>query len=168
MPTVKAHGREYEVIMMVDSRRSRRKARIVDALCTAAVAAGRTSGNAWPGIAADVGGTVANSYGFPAYTDAVLAVADPLAQIVYIWAAEISANKATLRGAAAATSPIPGVEDLYDNRTGALREAQARAALRTWVHEHRPVIFPRHPRQDHLISPEDVQVWTDGWLELGL
>jgi len=164
MASVEANGVEFEVLVMLDNRRKGRKARRVDEMWTARGAAEKASGYSVPGVDVDLGGTAANAYGYPAYTDAVVAVADRLAQIVYVWATEISANKATLRGAAS-VSPIPFLEDLYDRRTGDLREREARADILRWIRS--TYVFPRRPRYDHLLSSEQIQVWTDGLLELG-
>ena len=68
------------------------------------------------------GGGVANRYGYPASTEAVLAVALD-AQTVVLWARRLPANKVTLAGAAGKYA------DLYDGRTGKERTDAARTQL---------------------------------------
>jgi len=80
----------------------------------------------------DHGGSVANSYGYPAQTECVLAVSDPLGITVF-WCSRVPANKVTLRGAADAC--VTGAGDLFDERvTAKARKEQAMA----WIkHLHR-------------------------------
>ncbi len=59
------------------------------------------------------GGGVCNSYGYPAETECVLAVGDPMGVVVY-WTSRAPANKVTLRGAAEAC--LVGAGDLFDKR----------------------------------------------------
>jgi len=61
----------------------------------------------------DHGGGVANSYGFPANTECVLALSDPFG-IVTLWTGRTRANGVTLRSAAEAC--FQGSGDLFDLR----------------------------------------------------
>jgi len=68
--------------------------------------------NSWQ-IRVTHGGSVANAYGYPAITEAVLAVSDPYGNCVY-WTSRLPANKVTDRGAANACLFPAG--DLFDAR----------------------------------------------------
>lgn len=73
-------------------------------------------------ISCEHGGTVCNGYGYPADTEAVLAVA-VTPYVVVLWAHRIAANKATLCGAAGSYG------DLYHGRVGAERTEATRRRL---------------------------------------
>ena len=92
-----------------------RRARPIGLMAADAIEKASTSGHA---RLVDHGGRVANSYGYPAYTQAagvsVVRVADGVYR-VYAGFAELPANKVTLSGAAARTL---GRRGPWDNRCG--------------------------------------------------
>lgn len=93
-------GIKVRQVVAMDERRTGRKARIVSdsILRDTAMAAARSKGRrAWE---YQHGGGVANKYGYPASTDAVVCVGLRLDTeiVVVMWATEIPANKVTLGG----------------------------------------------------------------------
>ena len=68
------------------------------------------------------GGDVNNSYGYPAETEAVLAVSDPRGRVV-VWFRRLPANKVTLGGAAGAC--LEYARPLWDARYGKVAEQEA-------------------------------------------
>ena len=80
------------------------------------------------------GGDVANAYKYPANTECVFAISDPLGIVVY-WTGRVPANKVTSKGAAEAC--LIGAEDLFDKRVGSVRR---QAALDYAKRKHRQVI----------------------------
>lgn len=110
-----------------DTRTGRLRARTVCAETVALdCALAQREKGAWRAVVRD-GGDVANSYGYRAYTEAVLAVCDPQGRVV-VWAAQLAANKVTSSGAAGACL-LPAWA-LFDGRTGAARKAAAWEAVR--------------------------------------
>jgi hypothetical protein len=77
-------------------------------------------------LSAGHGGTVPNNYKYPATTEGRVICRAPCGAAVVYWTV-VPANKATLRGVAAAAC---GAGDLWDGRTGAERTEAARVALR--------------------------------------
>lgn len=77
-------------------------------------------------VAVHHGGTVANSYGYRASTECVLVAASPIGEVA-LWYGVVSANRATLAGAAHACLPVAG--DAFDKRCGDDRKAAARALV---------------------------------------
>lgn len=89
---------------------------------TALADAARSTDGKWH-IKVRNGGSVANSYGYRADTEAALAVSDPHGTVV-VWVARLSANKVTARGSAEACLCTTG--DLFDARVlSAARKATA-------------------------------------------
>ena len=72
------------------------------------------------------GGTVCNSYGYRADTEAALAVSD--GRITVVFMSRVSANKATKFGAANAC--VPGAGAVWHSRLGDIHTQNAWAALR--------------------------------------
>lgn len=81
------------------------------------------------------GGTVPNSYRYPAETSTVVAVASPDGTVVVWYGRRIPANKATLSGAAAAC--LSRIAAIWDGRVGEQRKREAWAALHA---AHRAVV----------------------------
>lgn len=88
----------------------------------ASYVADRAAKRGEPCVSVRHGGTVANKYGYPAETEAVLAVALD-AETVVVWARRIPANKATLSGAAGRFSA------LFDGRTSKATKRETRERL---------------------------------------
>lgn len=84
---------------------------------TAAIACG-----AWRASARH-GGTVCNTYGYSAETEAALCVSDTSGRVVTWGGKRIPANKATLSGVAGAT--LPACRPIFDHRYGSQREEKA-------------------------------------------
>lgn len=78
------------------------------------------------------GGSVCNSYGWRAATEAALAVRDPAGRVT-VWMARLPANKVTLCGSAEAC--IMGAGALFDNRvtSAAKRKAAWTAIKAAWI-----------------------------------
>lgn len=72
------------------------------------------------------GGGVANRYGYPAATEAVVAV--PVGNAVVLFASRLPANKVTHSGAIAA-AVSSRFRAIFDGRYGEAKRAQARTAL---------------------------------------
>lgn len=83
----------------------------------------------------DHGGGVANSYNYPAETECVLALSDPLGNVV-CWVGRAPANKVTDRGAAKAC--VRGAGDLFDDRIK--NEERLGRAFEALKRRHREVI----------------------------
>lgn len=120
-----------KVEIVFDDRSPRRRTRIVSieeqiAKCAAALWSGEYSRRYW---IAKHGGTVANAYRYPAYTDAVAVVGwraeDGVIQI-RAWATQISAKGATASGVLRATC---GHHEIADDRYGDERKRVALDAL---------------------------------------
>jgi len=112
---------------------------------------------AWDYCARD-GGTVANSYGYRAQTEVILAIADPLGRVA-AWYGRVPANKTTRCGAARGalgtlstikSHPCGTPWEWWDERCGEARRAGAEHALRTlW----------------RLAYPEDETPASDAWYD---
>jgi len=92
-------------------------ARVVDLQLFADRTARQAVERGQPVVVTTTGGSVANKYGYPAETDAVLCVAFPDGRAI-LWATRIAANKSTLSGAAGAAAPraLGAVWQLFDGR----------------------------------------------------
>ena len=95
-----------------------------DALAAKVRAQAATSGRLTAEVAH--GGTVCNSYGYRADTEAALAVSD--GRITVVFMSRVSANKATKFGAANAC--VPGAGAVWHPRLGDIHTQNAWAALR--------------------------------------
>lgn len=76
------------------------------------------------------GGSVANSYGYRADTEAALAVRDPAGRVI-VWMARLPANKVTRRGAAKAC--LDGAQDLFDDRLAGDSDTSVQRRKSAWT-----------------------------------
>lgn len=118
----------FDPIPGIDERSGRLRVRKVDAETAAEDAAFQAIVKGRANLVR-LGGTVANSYGYRAETEGVLAAAVYDADINVVrftfWACQIAANKATARGVCAAF----GFGDLRDRRVGNERRRAAQESL---------------------------------------
>ena len=114
--------------IIADDRSGRIRVRSVDHREVAARALEKARETGQPRVQVRHGGSVCNTYGYPAATEAVLAVAFPLKGdfVAVVYASQLAANKVTLRGAAARCLPCAGA--LFDRRCNAATKAAAKAA----------------------------------------
>lgn len=94
-----------------------------------------------PRIWCNDGGTVANKYGYPAETEALLTCAFPDGRWLQILT-RIPANKATYSGVASACcrfAEAPDIHPCFDERYGRDKKDAARAAFIAWAQELIPV-----------------------------
>jgi hypothetical protein len=121
-------GVRVERVAGHDGRSGRLRTRTVDAdrYASKAAAEAVVIGRSW---VATHGGSVANSYGYAAETEGVLAAAvyDTTANVVRVrvWAGQLPANKVTTGGVCG----LFGFRDLADDRVGAFRREAARQAV---------------------------------------
>lgn len=124
---------EQRVRTVRDDRTHRLRARTVDTDSVAVRVSAHAMAAGSPAYLVRHGGGVANSYGYPAETECVVAVGLPNGNVA-VWASQTSANKVTLAGAArAAVGPVAG--DLWDGRTGTNRQEKASRELRQMAEE---------------------------------
>lgn len=107
-----------------------RERRIDEQAFAGRVAKEARAGNEWS-ISVINGGSVCNSYGYPASTECALAVSDPNGLAV-CWLGRAPANKVTDRGAAEAC--LSGSGDIFDGRV--TRQARIDAAYVFLKTEH--------------------------------
>lgn len=115
-----------------DTRSGRLRARTVDAgqlERVATRAAVKASQRGKPTVRIRHGGDVANCYGYPAYTETVVAVAID-AKTVGVWAAQVPANKVTFGGCLEACIG-PEARPLFDLRFGKKAKAAAKQYIVT-------------------------------------
>lgn len=133
----------YRTHIIGDTRTHRIRARRVGcdrhARRAAELAATSKLGRGWSG---GHGGSVCNSYGYPADTESCIAVAVTIAGTIHvaIYAAQLPANKVTVGGAIDAA--LPGARALADCRFGAaarqrVSESVYSAVMRDLAHGDR-------------------------------
>lgn len=80
---------------------------------------------------------MANAYGYMAFTETIVAVADRATLSIWVSVGNAPANKVTERGAALRSGhgAAKDVAELVNGTVGERRKAQHYANLRSWVHE---------------------------------
>lgn len=84
------------------------------------------------------GGAVANSYGYKAETEGVLAISNPQGIVCY-WTVRVPANKVSDRKVAEAC--VPGLGDIFDSRCGTERQRLAQEKAVRVFNEHVPAML---------------------------
>ncbi len=108
-------GQAQPAVLRIDRRDRRQRVRKVNDHAMIVTAQRKAIRDQEWVIEAEHGGTVPNSYRYPAETEAVVVVCDLQGRCVR-WLDRVPANKATLRGVAAALFQGTEVADLWDGR----------------------------------------------------
>ena len=112
-------------IIVEDDRSHKLKARTVD---IDQLVRDLVESEAW--IKVRHGGSVANCYGYPAYTECATAI--QVGMVVLVWATELTANKVSYSGVARATVGR-GAHIIFDYRYNKVNKDEARKAVKAYA-----------------------------------